>query len=36
MTSDELAHRVFPHEVVQELRRIAQEEPSKKRQPKEG
>jgi hypothetical protein len=36
MTSDELAHRVFPHEVVRELKRIAHEEPSKSRQPKGG
>jgi hypothetical protein len=29
MTSDELAHRVFPHTVVEELRRIARESDSK-------
>ncbi|HEY8767327.1 MAG TPA: hypothetical protein VIP09_08710 [Dehalococcoidia bacterium] len=27
MTTDELAHRVFPHKVVQELRRVANPEP---------
>lgn len=34
MTTGELARRVFPPEVVDELKRIAQEEPSKPRQPK--
>ncbi len=27
MTTDELAHKVFPHKVVQELRRVANPEP---------
>jgi hypothetical protein len=34
MTTDELAHRVFPHKVVQELRRVANE-PKKPRSPKQ-
>ena len=29
MTTDELAHRVFPKEVVEELKRIANEEKPK-------
>jgi hypothetical protein len=33
MTTDELAHRVFPHKVVQEIRRVANPEP-KPRTPK--
>ena len=27
MTTDQLAHKVFPHKVVQELRRVANPEP---------
>ena len=34
MTTEELARRVFPKKVVEELKRIAHEEPSKPRQPK--
>ncbi len=34
MTTDELARHVFPKKVVEELKRIAHEEPSKPRQPK--
>ena len=34
MTTDELARRVFPKKVVDELKRIADEEPSKLRQKK--
>ncbi len=34
MTTDELAHRVFPHKVVKELQRIAHEEPQKPRSTK--
>jgi hypothetical protein len=30
MTTEELAHRVFPKKVVAEIRRIANEEPPKK------
>ncbi len=35
MTTDELAHRLFPKEVVAELKRIAREEPAKPRHKKE-
>jgi len=34
MTTDELARHVFPPEVVDELKRIAHEEPTKLRQKK--
>ena len=36
MTTEELAQRVFPKKVVEELKRIAHEEPAKTRQPKKN